>query len=123
MKSQLMLACVFALSVAAFSEDPTAVQPAGDRASRALTFQSSGQTLRFQVRDVKQSVRIQILDMQGRPVWSRVVAPTDGTANVSWEGTGVSGSRVAGGVYAVQATTRSEKGEAVLMTQSFAYTR
>jgi hypothetical protein len=77
-----------------------------------LTARASGNGYLFQVRGVESgSVRLAVIDMAGREVWTRL--SSDGSRTFQWNGVAKSGMTVGTGVYAIRLAVLDSKGRTV----------
>jgi hypothetical protein len=86
---------------------PPVVIGIGEATARAATFgftaKPLGNGMVFQIQGAEAGkVRVALVDMWGRTVWSRTTASTAGTNQVVWNGQATSGSLVSSGVYVVR---------------------
>jgi flagellar hook assembly protein FlgD len=127
MKTRFALVLMVVCAVAAVSPvlAQTAVHGVDLNAANTASLQASGKSLLFTMHDVSQSVRLSIVDLRGKSVWSRTVTPVEGLVQVAWNGTSTDGGVAARGVYVLRAVSikpgTSEIGSALLQ-QQFAYT-
>jgi hypothetical protein len=115
------LFCAAAVLSPVFAQ--TAIHPADWSATaNMVTIQTSGKALMFHVSDVSQAVRLTILDLKGRTIWSRTVMPVDGAVTIAWNGTvGATGTEsVLPGVY-VARTEMVGAGRKSLGSRQFVY--
>lgn len=75
----------------------------------ALTARASGNGYLFQVRGVESgSIRLAVIDMAGREVWTRL--SNDGSRDIQWNGVANGGRAVGTGVYAIRLSVLDAKG-------------
>jgi hypothetical protein len=124
MRTRYTFLAVLVFAAAAFSQ--TSVQPADWSAVNSMTLQTSGKTVLFELRDLSQSVRLSIVDLSGKAVWSRTATPVDGVVSVTWSGASSQGV-LAKGVYVARAVTTGSAVEGgrgtdvSLLQRQFAY--
>jgi flagellar hook assembly protein FlgD len=114
MSTRFTFLAVLVFAAAAFSQ--TSVQPAD-----WMTLQTSGKTLLLEMRDVSHTVRVTIMDLRGRPVWTSTSTPVNGAVTVAWNGTASDGSTLAGGVYVMRVVSLQAGRTTPLMRRSITH--